>query len=300
MLSRTMIIAALAGMAVSGYGASDCATNFVSSGSVTETSVTVVNRTPEDVIIRLGGRLQAAGVAMKTSEPKRGVLDAAGLTVTAQASGTLTRVTFRSSTSADRSTLCRYASMLDDPPLTNNDVVRFRERFSDAEAIRRITRALDVRFDLSENGLATLGRRNVSPQVIAAMVQRAGAATLSPANADNRSPAQIRADLLARGEIGKDNNRAAFPSDASFLEFAVISSRPIARNIREYTVSMLLPRDSCVIATEDISEVAAGFAGEHPGTHTKPVRVEAVLQYTNEGGVPKMTGAEIDRMQSVP
>jgi len=301
MLGRTMVIAAVAGIAASVYGASECATNFRGTGSLTETTVEVANRTPEQVINRLAPRLQAGGVAMKSTEPKRGLLDAVGLSVTAEASGRATRVTFHSSTSADQATLCRYAGMLADPPLTSNDVARFREAsVSDEEVIRRIIAAIDIRFDLSENGLATLRTRKVSPKVIAAMMQRAGAATLSAANADDQTPASIRADLLARHEIGRDNNRASFRSEADFLEFAILATRPIASNMREYQISMLLPHDNCQIATEDMEDVATGFAGERPGPRTRPVRVEAILHYTSEHGVWKITGADITRLHSIP
>ncbi len=299
MLGRTLIIAAVAALAASAYGESDCAKNFHAAGGGTETSVNVAGRTPEQVIIRLGARLQANGVVMKTSEPKRGLLQAVGLTVAAEAAGTNTKVTFRSSTSADQATLCRYAGMLADPPLTNNDVVRLRERVSDDETVRRIIAAIDIRFDLTEDGLTTLRARKVSPKIIAAMMQRAGASTLSAANADERTADQIRADLLARGHIGRDNNRATFRSDADFREFVVVATRPIASNMREYKVSMLLPHENCQIAVEDMEDAATGFAGERPGVRTKPVRVDAILHYTNERGIWSMTGAEISHLQSI-
>lgn len=301
MLMRTMLLAAVAGFLASAGFASDCTTNFRQSAQGTETSVEISDRTPESVIVRLGGRLQAAGVAMKTSEPTRGTLEATGLTVTAQASGLRTRVTFRSAVSADQATLCRYVAMLDDPALTNNDVVRFRERsFSDEEAMRRITAATAVNFDLSENGLTTLRARKVSPKVIAAMMQRAGAAKLSAANADSRSASQIRADLIARGQIGHDNNLANFESEAAFLDFSILDSRPIASDMREYVVTVLLPRDATQVRREDMDDAATGFAGERTAPHTRPVRVEAVLQYRSVQGVAKLVSAEIRKMESLP
>jgi hypothetical protein len=238
---------------------------------------------------------------MKSTEPKRGLLDAVGLTVLAEPSGTRTKVTFRSSVAADQATLCRYAALLADPPLTNSDVVRFHElHVSDEDAIARIATAMEIGFNLPENGLASLKSRGVSPKVIAAMMQRAGAAVASERNADSRTPAEIRADLLARKEIGVLNNRAMFRTEADFLEFAVVNSRPVAANMREYKVSMLMPRDAATVATEDMSDAATGFAGEHAGERTRPIRVEATLLYTHEAGTWHLTTADITRIFTIP
>lgn len=301
MSNRIITMIAITGFLASACLASDCSTNFRRTPQGTETRVEIADRTPEAVILRLSARLQAGGVAMETSEPSRGILHASGLTVLAEPAGLRTRVTFRSSVSADPGTLCRYTTMLDDPPLTNRDVLRLHDRaLSDEELIRRIETSMDTQFDLTDQGLASLRAKKLSPAVIASMIQRDGAKRSSVANADTRTPAQIRADLIARKKIGGEYDRAVFDSEASFLEFAILSSRPIASDMREYVVSMVLPRAAVQIAAEQTDAVEAGFMGQRPTERTGPVRVEAILHYRSEGGAYRLTGAEIRRMKSLP
>lgn len=93
----------------------ECASNYHSDGQTAETFVTT-GLTPKAVIERLPRMLIRAGASMRTSEPERGVLKAEGLDVKAEVSGDATRVTFRQATAVDKTALCRYASLVGNPP----------------------------------------------------------------------------------------------------------------------------------------------------------------------------------------
>ena len=54
---------------------------------------------------------------MEWSDPDKGILKAGALDVKAEASGSVTRVTFHTSPAADQATLCRYATLVGNPPL---------------------------------------------------------------------------------------------------------------------------------------------------------------------------------------
>ncbi len=95
----------------------ECATNYHSDGKSAETLV-MTSLTPKAVIERLPSRLAAAGASMEWTEPQKGTLKAAGLEVSAEASGSATRVTFRSSAAASKTALCRYASLVGNPPVS--------------------------------------------------------------------------------------------------------------------------------------------------------------------------------------
>jgi hypothetical protein len=92
-----------------------CATNYHATAQSSETFV-LTTLAPATVIERLPRKLAAAGASMKTSEPAKGRLEAEGLDVKAEVSGSATRVKFVSSTAAGKATLCRYASLVGDVP----------------------------------------------------------------------------------------------------------------------------------------------------------------------------------------
>jgi len=93
----------------------ECATNYRSDGKSAETSV-LTSLTPHAVIERLPRMLVAAGASMRWSNPEKGTLKAEGLDVSAEPSGNATRVTFRLETGGDKAALCRYASLVGNPP----------------------------------------------------------------------------------------------------------------------------------------------------------------------------------------
>jgi hypothetical protein len=94
----------------------ECASNYKAAATSSETSVLTV-LAPKAVIEALPYKLAAAGAAMEWSNPEKGVLKAGSLDVRAEASGTVTRVTFHTSPAADKATLCRYATLVGNPPL---------------------------------------------------------------------------------------------------------------------------------------------------------------------------------------
>jgi len=117
MLARKLILSAAACLVAAAVFAEEpeCANNYKSDGSSAETSV-LTTLAPNVVIERLPRKLAAAGASMQSSEPDKGTLTAAGLTVKAAASDKVTRVTFHSSPAADKATLCRYAALVGNPP----------------------------------------------------------------------------------------------------------------------------------------------------------------------------------------
>lgn len=94
----------------------ECAANYHSDGESAETFV-LTSLTPSMVIERLPRMLVAAGASMRWSDPSKGSLKAEGLDVNAEPSGNATRVTFRLATGGDKTTLCRYASLVGNPPV---------------------------------------------------------------------------------------------------------------------------------------------------------------------------------------
>lgn len=94
---------------------SECATNYHADGKAAETFV-LTSLTPQAVIERLPRLLAAEGVTMYTSQPDKGNLNADGLDVKAETAGEATRVTFHSSAGANNALLCRYASLVGNPP----------------------------------------------------------------------------------------------------------------------------------------------------------------------------------------
>lgn len=94
----------------------ECAANYRSDGKSAETFV-LTSLTPSAVIERLPRMLIAAGASMRWSDPAKGSLKAEGLDVRAEPSGNATRVTFRLATGGDKTALCRYASLVGNPPV---------------------------------------------------------------------------------------------------------------------------------------------------------------------------------------
>ena len=93
----------------------ECAANYRSDGSSAETFV-LTGLTPSAVIERLPRMLIATGASMRWSDPARGSLMAEGLEVNAESSGNATHVTFRLLAGGDKAALCRYASLVGNPP----------------------------------------------------------------------------------------------------------------------------------------------------------------------------------------
>lgn len=117
MLARRIVLSATACLfAVSLFAEEpECATNYRSDGSSSETFV-LTSLAPQAVIEFLPRKLNAAGATMEWTEPEKGILKAGTLDVKAEAAGKDTRVTFHSSTAADKAALCRFATLVGNPP----------------------------------------------------------------------------------------------------------------------------------------------------------------------------------------
>ena len=117
MLAPKLILSAAACLIAAAVFAEEpeCAVNYKSDGSSAETSV-LTSLAPSAVIARLPRKLNAEGATMEWAEPEKGTLKAGTLSVKAEASGSATRVTFRSSPATDKATLCRYATLVGNPP----------------------------------------------------------------------------------------------------------------------------------------------------------------------------------------
>jgi hypothetical protein len=133
----------------------ECASNYKSDATSSETSVLTV-LAPKAVIEALPYKLAKAGATMEWSQPEKGILKAGALDVKAEASGTATRVTFHASPGADKATLCRYATLVGNPPLPPAPPVA-----QDPALIAQMKDDLLRKHQLVQPG-ATLGLNNVT------------------------------------------------------------------------------------------------------------------------------------------
>jgi len=118
MLARSIALSIAACLVAAALFAEEpeCAINYRSDGQSAETFV-ITSLTPKEVIERLPRMLIGAGATMRWTEPDKGLLKAEGLDVKAEVSGSATRVTFRLAPTADKAAVCRYASLVGNPPL---------------------------------------------------------------------------------------------------------------------------------------------------------------------------------------
>ena len=133
----------------------ECAVNYKSDATSAETSV-LTALAPKAVIEMLPRKLAAAGAPMDWAQPAKGVLKAGSLDVKAEASGSVTRVIFHTSPAADKATLCRYATLVGNPPLPPAPPVP-----QDAALIAQIKDDLLRKHQLVQPGV-TQGLNNVT------------------------------------------------------------------------------------------------------------------------------------------
>jgi hypothetical protein len=223
----------------------ECATNYKSDATSAETSV-LTALAPAAVIDALPFKLAAAGAPMEWSNPSKGVIKAGSLDVKAAASGKVTRVTFHSSPAADKATLCRYATLVGNPPLPPEPPVP------------------------------------QDPALIARMKN------------DLRLEHQIM-----QPEIGGGINHVTFQSLEDFLEFTITGIKDLPDDKREYRVTMVVPRERCSIAAEDLNDVSMGFVGRIPKARTNPGRADATMIYAKDGAGWKFINVFITHLESV-
>jgi hypothetical protein len=216
-----------------------CAVNYKSDATSSETSVLTV-LAPKAVIEALPRKLAAAGASMEWATPAKGILKAGPLDVKAEVSGSVTRVIFHTSPAADQATLCRYATLVGNPPLP--------PVAQDAALI------VQMKDDL------------------------------------------LRQRLIKQPEIAL--NHATLRSLDDFREFAITSIKEVSPDKREYIVSILLPRDTVSIASEDGGDIAFMMNGHDMKARTKPARAETTLVYTRSDSAWKLTDAFITHIES--
>jgi hypothetical protein len=218
-----------------------CAVNYKSDATSSETSV-VTLLAPKAVIEALPRKLAAAGASMEWATPAKGILKAGPLDVKAEVSGSVTRVIFHTSPAADQATLCRYATLVGNPPLP---------------AVAQ------------------------DPALIAQMKEDL-----------------LRQRLIKQPEIGSGLNHATLRSLDDFLEFAITAVKEVSPDKREYNVSILLPRDTVSIASEDSGDLAFMMNGHDMKARTKPARADTTLVYTRSDSAWKLTDAFITHIES--
>jgi hypothetical protein len=133
----------------------ECAVNYKSDATSAETFV-LTALAPTTVIEMLPRKLGAAGASMDWATPTKGILKAGALEVRAEKSGTVTRVVFHTSPAADKETLCRYATLVGNPPLPPAPPVP-----QDAALIAKMKDDLLRKHQLVQPG-ATHGLNNVT------------------------------------------------------------------------------------------------------------------------------------------
>ena len=182
---------------------------------------------------------------MEWSDPSKGILKAGPLDVKAAASGSVTRVTFHASPGSDKATLCRYATLVGNPP--------------------------------------------VPPA--------------PPVPQDPALIAQMKTDLRMQHEIVQPGtsglNKAIFLSLDDFIQFVITGIKDLPNDKREYNISIQMPPYSCGIASEDLDISTLAMLGQREAARTKPVRVEATLNYAKDSAGWKLTDAFITHMESM-
>lgn len=123
-----------------------------------------------------------------------------------------------------------------------------------------------------------------------------------PVAQDSVLIARLKDDLLKKHQIvqpgpGRGLNNATFSALSVFLDFAVTGVKTSSAK-QEYSVSMLLPRSACGIASEDLDDASTGLNGRTAAPRTKPVRLTALLVYEGEGAASHLTDASIVSIES--
>jgi hypothetical protein len=136
-------------------GEPECAVNYKSDATSAETSV-LTALAPTAVIEMLPHKLAGAGASMDWSMPAKGILKAGPLDVRAEAAGSVTRVVFHTSPAAGKETLCRYATLVGNPPLPPAPPV-----LQDAALIAKMKDDLLRKHQLVQPGV-TRGLNNVT------------------------------------------------------------------------------------------------------------------------------------------
>jgi hypothetical protein len=129
-----------------------CAVNYKSDATSAETSV-LTALAPKAVIEMLPRKLAAAGLPMDWAQPDKGLLKADSLNVKAEVSGSVTRVVFRTSPAADKATLCRYATLVGNPPLPPAPPIP-----QDPALIAQLKTDLRMAHDIVQPGTAGLNK----------------------------------------------------------------------------------------------------------------------------------------------
>jgi hypothetical protein len=137
----------------------------------------------------------------------------------------------------------------------------------------------------------------------AALVGNPPVAAAPPVPQDPALIAQMKDDLLKKHQIVQPNvgggiNHATFRTGDDFLQFAITGIKDLANDKREYSVSMVLPRDTCSIAGEDIGDLGQMMTGQNPKPRTKPARADATLTYAKDGAGWKLTDAFITHIET--
>jgi hypothetical protein len=223
----------------------ECGANYKSDAMSSQTSV-LTTLAPKEVIAALPYKLAAAGATMEWSQPEKGILKAGSLDVKAEAAGGVTRVVFHASPAADQATLCRYATLVGNPPLP----------------------------------------------------------PAPPVPQDPALIAQMKNDLrlkhqIAQPIIGGGINHVTFRALKDFLEFTITGIKDLPDNKREYSVTMVLPRELCSIAAEDLDDLTLGMNGQSAKPRSKPGRAEATLIYAKDGADWNLADAFLTHIESV-
>lgn len=116
--------------------------------------------------------------------------------------------------------------------------------------------------------------------------------------------AQLKNDLRLQHQIVQPGathglNFATFRSLDDFLGFVITGIKDLPNDKREYNVSIQMPTYSCGIASEDLDITSMAGLGRLETQRTKPVRVEATLQYEKNSAGWKFTDAFITHIESM-
>lgn len=137
----------------------------------------------------------------------------------------------------------------------------------------------------------------------AGLVGSPASAMAPPVPQDPALIAQMKDDLLKKQTItqpdtGIGPSSAAFHSATDFTDFRITTAKETADQ-RVYSVSVLLPHEACILASETVDDAVGGFGGKGSPVRTKPVRVDvSLIYYLKDAGQWRLADATISHIET--
>ena len=134
----------------------------------------------------------------------------------------------------------------------------------------------------------------------AGLVGSPASAMPPPVQQDPALIARMKGDLLKKQKIAEPDtgigpSTVTFHSLSDFTDFKIASMKETADK-RLYEISIILPHEACVLASEIVETIAAGFGGKVVPPRTEPVRADVSLVYVKDADAWRLGDATISRI----